>query len=721
MTGRTLVIVTLIVAASLLLATPAPAFNGFRGDYTTTEACATCHSGTAGIPAVHAEWVETKHAEAGADNQAQRLPYGSVCAGCHTANYDAGKVTPVPTATSTAGVVDWGASPSATALPQANPSASAPFSENFVGCSSCHYGANVGGGLTIYGVDSKDTAHTAPFGLLANAQICGQCHSRYSYTVGTYSVTPIPAPTASATTLIQPQMAVGFPMLGSPAPAPATGWLSYPLSGYLNVPSPGWSPMPDPSATSAGFGRLQTYWQVSGSTTMWAQSGHDGNAQQYPEWASEGHANALKVLTSRSFWAFMPENAKKGCLKCHSADFRILSEAGENPSSTDVQYGVTCVGCHTPHDRGTETGVWDEAFTPQLNTDSIKTVCVQCHNGEIPEGQQAAPGSEVHYPMKEMMAGYGAIGVPQIPSVHKGRCVQCHMPPTTYSRGSIQLGANHTFTIIEPEQAVEASPIPVSTATARATATPIPGGTPVVTTTLTVSQDTMPYSACSTCHNNNVRTSPRPLATATTTPSPSASPVQVRVTITQDVARGDKGMWLQDTITDRQSWTSGQITSLWDELDAAAARLGFTDATTARDTIVAIPEASWTANQRSFLSGFTNVKFIQSEGSLGIHNWSYTLAIVDKAHQQAQAVASDPWTVTLKASKKSVKKNKKVTYSGTVVTSSLVAGTGTVNLERKKGSGSWKKWTTATLTATGTYSKALKMKSKGTFLSLIHI
>ena len=65
--------------------------------------------------------------------------------------------------------------------------------------------------------------------------------------------------------------------------------------------------------------------------------------------------------------------------------------------------------------------------------------------------------------MKEMMDGYGAIDVPAFPSVHKGKCIQCHMPPTSYSRGSVQLGGNHTFTIIEPEVAVEESPIPVAT------------------------------------------------------------------------------------------------------------------------------------------------------------------------------------------------------------------------------------------------------------------
>ena len=52
------------------------------------------------------------------------------------------------------------------------------------------------------------------------------------------------------------------------------------------------------------------------------------------------------------------------------------------------------------------------------------------------------------------MDGHGAIDVQAFPSVHKGKCIQCHMPPTAYSRGSVQAGGNHTFRIIDPEVAV---------------------------------------------------------------------------------------------------------------------------------------------------------------------------------------------------------------------------------------------------------------------------
>ncbi len=430
----------------------------------------------------------------------------------------------------------------------------------------------------------------------------------------------------------------------------------------------------------------------------------------------------------------MSESDKQTCLECHSADFRILKEAGKNPSSADVKYGVTCVGCHAPHDAGTIKGVWDEDFDAQLNNDAslggnASNVCTECHNGELPEGTTASPGAEIHHPMKEMMDGYGAIDVSAFPSVHKGKCVQCHMPPTSLSRGSVQLGGNHTFNIITPADANEASPVPYATATAVATATPVPSGTPVITTTLTVTQDGMPFSACSTCHNNvsSVVENPEPVSTTMATPDPTASPLKVTVTVTQNangnkvgnLTGGDKGLWLQDTIDQRQSWTKGKVAAIWAALDVAAKNLGYANTDAAHTALVAIPSNQWTTAQRAFLSSFTNNEFVESEGSFGLHNWDYSREIVNVAMSQAKiaqtgVVVKLPWVVSLSLSKSSVKAGTNVTFSGTVTTAKGVAGAGTAKI-MKLVSGVWKVWQNATLNASGKYSITKKMTTKGTF------
>jgi len=734
-------IVALVVAAFVLvMAVPALAFNGYRSDYTTSDYCSICHkAGQPGsAPKVYDQWALTKHGEdTEAASALTSLPYGSVCAGCHTANYAPAKVTPSPSGTT------YVADPGTVTGDQATGNSAA--SELDIGCSSCHYGATTGD-APQYGNDSNDTAHMVPYGNMADPGICGACHSRYSYTTQTIAVTPVPGATAP-TPLIQPQMAIGYPMLGSPAPSPSTGWNPASLADYLNVPHPGWTPTPNPSATAGGFGKLMTYWKLPDANptaaahdTPWQQIGHDGSAAQYPEWASEGlafgHADALTALTSQPFWASFPESVKQSCLECHSADFRIMKESGKSVTSADVKYGITCVGCHTPHDSGTAKGVWNGEFDDQVTVDPANgsaangsNLCVECHNGEIPAGSTASPGAEVHHPMKEMMDGYGAIDVASFPSVHKGKCIQCHMAPTSWSRGSVQLGANHTFNIITPETANDVLPIPVATVAVKTTATPSGSPTAVVTTTNTVTQDVMPYSACSTCHNNNngIKATPVPVSSVTTTPSPAASPIQVTVTVVQNANQsavgnssgGDRALWLQDTLDQRQSWTTAKIAEIHSELNLAAVRLGYADETAAQTALVAKAAADRTTAETSFLKAFTNVGYVESEGSRGIHNWDYSRQIVNTALFEARSVeaqpAPAPWGVTFKASKTSVKKGTKVSYSGTIAPAEALAfGHATVTLQRSQ-NGNWTKWKTVVCRADGAYSISVKMNGKGTY------
>ena len=392
-------------------------------------------------------------------------------------------------------------------------------------------------------------------------------------------------PNPSPTTLIQPQMAIGFEPMGDAA----GGWVPASLTTNLNIPTPGWSPTPDPKATTAGFGRLQTYWTLDGEVLPWAQTAHDGNAQQYSEWygPADKHRFALENLKK-----VMGPNPPASCLECHSADY-IIAEEGDKPTGAEAKYGISCVGCHTPHERGTAKGAWSEEFTPQLRYDNAKTLCTSCHQAEL-DGKIAAPGSTVHHPMKEMMEGVGAIDVMQgSPSVHKGKCVECHMPPTTFSRGSVQLGANHTFKIIEPEVAAEVSPIPVRTTT------PTPGASPVIT------YSTMPFSACTTCHS-------RPNDEAAT--------------------------WLQDTLTYRQEamhrWND-QVTAA---LTSAAKKLGFKSTAAANTAINKKPMKKWSKNQMRFQKAFTNQSYVVAEGSWGIHNWDYARTVILTALAQAKSV-----------------------------------------------------------------------------------
>jgi len=615
--------VAVVVGAFFVLAVPALAFNGFRDTYVLTGYCSTCHYDGGLAQPVYDEWAETAHSR----TQTYAISRGAGCATCHVGNYSPAKH--IPTVSGSYGFP--------TEVVGTQGSGMSGFSENFVGCSSCHVGVNTGPNATIndiFGSDPANTGHIAPTQNMANADICGQCHARYSATVASYDswTWPTASPSPVATT-VNPQGTLGdFNPLGA-----APGWTPDPITDYLDVAT-----KDNPVGNE--------FWEGGQSAKA-----HGEGAVQYEEWMVEGHAGALTGLTSQPFWAFLPEDTKKGCLECHSTDFVMMEEAGETPASTDAKYGVTCVGCHKPHEEGSQHAVWNEEKNPQLKM-SRQKLCVTCHNGDIPVGEEAEPGDEIHHPMKEMIDGYGAIDVDGIPSVHKGRCVQCHMVPTGYEHdGAVATAGNHVFAIVTPEEAASQRDS---------------------------SDRAMPYSSCSTCHEKPND----PLAT-----------------------------YLDETIVDRQEWTIEKIELIWGLLDTAAGKFGFADAEEAHEAIVAVPAGSRTTNQTEFLKAFTNVEFVETEGSFGIHNWLYTNRIVNKTIAQARSVALDPWVVTIARSRGTVRRNQQVRFSGTVKTSSMTAGTGRVTLQRRKGGGAWRNWTTATLNASGAYARTLRMTARGTW------
>ena len=154
------------------------------------------------------------------------------------------------------------------------------------------------------------------------------------------------------------------------------------------------------------------------------------------------------------------------------------------------------------------------------------------------------------------MSGTGAIDVPQgSPSVHKGQCVQCHMPPTGKDRttglATDNAAGNHTFAIIEPDVAAEA----------------------LTTNAIAGAKRNMTYSACTTCHSRE----------------------------------GDsQATYLQHVIDDRQ-----EAMHAWDDkttaaLTAAAKRLGFKSTAAANTALNKIKPTKWSKGQRAFQKSFTN-------------------------------------------------------------------------------------------------------------------
>ena len=221
-------IVALVVAAFLLMvAVPAMAFNGYRGDYTTTR-------GLRDLPQRHRrhpdssihDWVgrrstrRTKKVR----SAAKSLPYGSVCAGCHTSNYAPGKVTPCrrrrrpPASSPWAPLRRRPLRPSSrpATLPSRRTSSAAPRATT----------------ARTRAAGSRSTALTRTTPPTTSRSANGQCRHlrRLPFAVRLHGRSRSRSIRSRrrrpfATTLIQPQMAIGYPMLGSPASSPATGWI----------------------------------------------------------------------------------------------------------------------------------------------------------------------------------------------------------------------------------------------------------------------------------------------------------------------------------------------------------------------------------------------------------------------------------------------------------------------------------------------------------------
>lgn len=544
-----LVLVTALVVTIMLIAAAAAfGYDGARSDYQNSTACA-CHPGT------QTDWGTTLHAQIGdpADDTVNAYPIsrGPSCAGCHSGNYDPSKAQ--------GEIPPYGTSPT---YPYTNTGGDDAFSEPVVGCSTCHYSAATMG--------APHSAQPFNIGQMANADICGQCHARNSTNKTAYDLLP---PTGTTVSPYRPEYVVAYNPFTTD------------INSVLWVPPAA----PDPPALV----RFATW---SGGQSAKA---HGEGAVQYWEWNENkwggtgtvpvSHVNGADTL--RALKALAPGSVTDACLECHSADYMLATDAGQTAPTVDTaKYGVTCVACHLPHQKGEDQATWNAERNPQLILPE-KELCVKCHDwqeGPYQANGSLEPGAEVFYPQKQMMNGVGAIDVAQQPSVHKDACVKCHMVPTGYEfDGAAGTAGNHVFAIISPQEAASQS---ANTATGA---------------------QHMPYSSCSTCHGRSAD----PLAT-----------------------------YLQPVFEDRQAFVEGKLEQLADALDDAAGRLGYTPTASqlasavAHNAIEQKAMGDWTADELAFMKAWTNDQFVANDNSKGIHNWAYTTAVLGKAMEQVSSV-----------------------------------------------------------------------------------
>ena len=216
----------------------------------------------------------------------------------------------------------------------------------------------------------------------------------------------------------------------------------------------------------------------------------------------------------------------------------------------------------------------------------------------------------------------------------------------------------------------------------------------------------MPFSACSTCHNQpTAEQVPEPVATATTDPGSPTQAGESRPSLACIQNQGDKGMYcLQGTIDQRQA----AMHAKYDNVAAALALCRPSDglqqpASPARACRpMSLRRLAQHHAQHQGLRGverrlssrgrrrYTDWTYISAEGSWASTTTRYDSLVIEAALNFANQVNKTPADRHAQASKTSVKKNTKVKFSGTV----KPVTAGTITIQKKSGK-NWLKWKTA--------------------------
>ncbi|GAB4262138.1 MULTISPECIES: carboxypeptidase regulatory-like domain-containing protein [Deferrisoma] len=191
---------------------------------------------------------------------------------------------------------------------------------------------------------------------------------------------------------------------------------------------------------------------------------------RFQQWQLSGHANMELALE---------EGTRGSCARCHTANgFIAWAELGFDPGETpevawtpDEIQPQTCVACHDPHAIGTQSGTGGGNATVRVQNDTPElaagyrvvnagrgAICMVCHNtrrGEVVEqdldevivnGRAPHGGAQADVLMGQN-AFFVEVGVRGKHSLIEDTCANCHMvqtpPPDllAYNRG----GTNHTF------------------------------------------------------------------------------------------------------------------------------------------------------------------------------------------------------------------------------------------------------------------------------------
>jgi predicted CXXCH cytochrome family protein len=274
------------------------------------------------------------------------------------------------------------------------------------------------------------------------------------------------------------------------------------------------------------------------------------------------------------------------CQPCHTREGFINKLEGSTDPVPANPNPIDCATCHDPHNKVNEF---------QLRV-PFEELCGTCHNnGKGPA--EPGPAAEIHNPQWEMNQGVGGANLTMSAGMAGVECVDCHMyntpevarrPITDFIGG--QQHYNHYF---EP--------------------------TP---------------NACVECHAPSVVAAMPTKAKPATMP-PTSDPTN-RTTwdawVSWEALYEGQVEQYQNVI---DSWQE-QTDARWAEVDASveAARLDLVAANASGNTDPEALAAAWAL----YYDARWNLDFVEADGSRGVHNFDYAIAMVNDAEDNARQI-----------------------------------------------------------------------------------
>ncbi|MCB2153758.1 hypothetical protein KQI84_02635 [bacterium] len=181
-----------------------------------------------------------------------------------------------------------------------------------------------------------------------------------------------------------------------------------------------------------------------------------GHQQGFYQWGTSAH-----MISAEAAGGHAGETGS--CTACHTAEgFKNIQVDGDAPVDLHGALGVTCTGCHDPHNSDNPhqlrlAGDFDLPSGDTFEDPGLGGLCGRCHNSRVEDVDATALGSfrgAHHGPQADMLLGKNAadfgldfVGNSAHTTIVEDTCVACHMADGVGSGLTPPLVGEHTYSM----------------------------------------------------------------------------------------------------------------------------------------------------------------------------------------------------------------------------------------------------------------------------------